>query len=188
MAEQEKKSASKKEMLLPPFVLALICAICCGLLALANSVTKEKIAAAEADAIQESLSQLPDAGTFTEIADYTKADNDKATSTGLYQDDAGQYAVLVTADGYNKGGLQVVIGVKDGAVTGTAFVTVSETPGLGTKVQSNPELLTDHFVGLSDGDSVDAVDAITGATYSSNGMKAAVRCALETVNANEGEA
>lgn len=59
--------------------------------------------------------------------------------------------MLVTADGYNKGGLQVVIGVdKDGAVTGVSFVTVSETPGLGTKVQSNPELLVDNLVGLSD--------------------------------------
>ena len=71
------------------------------------------------------------------------------------------------------------------AVTGVSFVTVSETPGLGTKVQSNPELLVDHLVGLSDSDAVDGVDNITGATYSSKGMKAAVNCALATVHANQ---
>ena len=167
MAEQKKSSA--KAMILPPLVLAVICAVCCAFLALANMVTKDKIAAAEADAIQSSLQQLPDAGTF-----------------GLYQDEKGQFAVLVTADGYNKGGLQVVIGVdKDGAVTGVSFVTVSETPGLGTKVQSNPELLVDNLVGLSDETVVNGVDNITGATYSSKGMKAAVNCALATVSANQ---
>ena len=62
MAEQKKSSA--KAMILPPLVLAVICAVCCAFLALANMVTKDKIAAAEADAIQSSLQQLPDAGTF----------------------------------------------------------------------------------------------------------------------------
>ena len=67
MAEQKKSSA--KAMILPPLVLAVICAVCCAFLALANMVTKDKIAAAEADAIQSSLQQLPDAGTFEEITD-----------------------------------------------------------------------------------------------------------------------
>ena len=184
MAEQKKSSA--KAMILPPLVLAVICAVCCAFLALANMVTKDKIAAAEADAIQSSLQQLPDAGTVEEITDFTPENNEKATATGLYQDEKGQFAVLVTADGYNKGGLQVVIGVdKDGAVTGVSFVTVSETPGLGTKVQSNPELLVDNLVGLSDETVVNGVDNITGATYSSKGMKAAVNCALATVSANQ---
>ena len=184
MAEQKKSSA--KAMILPPLVLAVICAVCCAFLALANMVTKDKIAAAEADAIQSSLQQLPDAGTFEEITDFTPENNEKATATGLYQDEKGQFAVLVTADGYNKGGLQVVIGVdKDGAVTGVSFVTVSEKPGLGTKVQSNPELLVDNLVGLSDETVVNGVDNITGATYSSKGMKAAVNCALATVSANQ---
>ena len=64
-------------------------------------------------------------------------------------------------------------------------MTVSETPGLGTKVQSNPELLVDNLVGLSDETVVNGVDNITGATYSSKGMKAAVNCALATVSANQ---
>ena len=47
MAEQ--KTSGVKAMLLPPLVLAVICAVCCTFLALANMVTKDKIAAAEAD-------------------------------------------------------------------------------------------------------------------------------------------
>lgn len=185
MAEKQTSNFAR-DFIKSPLVLMLICVVCCGLLALANQVTKDKIAAAEADAIQTSLQELPNAGIFTEITDFTVTDNDKAAASALYVDENGQAAVLVTADGYNKDGLQVIIGVdKDGAVTGVSFVSVSETPGLGTKVESNPELLTDHLVSLSDADAVDNVDNISGATYSSKGMKAAVVCALDTVCANQ---
>ena len=40
--------ASKNNLIKPPVVLAVVCACCCGLLAVANSITKDKIAAAEA--------------------------------------------------------------------------------------------------------------------------------------------
>ena len=164
--------ASKNNLIKPPVVLAVVCACCCGLLAVANSVTKDKIAAAEAASIQTSLQQLPNAGNFTEVSDFQPANNEKATATAVYVDENQQTAVLVTANGYNKGGLQVVIGLDaEGTVTGITF---------GTKVQSNPELLTDHLVGLSDAAAVEQVDGITGATYSSNGMKAAVTCAMDT--------
>ena len=46
--------ASKNNLIKPPVVLAVVCACCCGLLAVANSVTKDKIAAAEAASIQAS--------------------------------------------------------------------------------------------------------------------------------------
>lgn len=185
MAEQKKSSA--KAMILPPLVLAVICAVCCAFLALANMVTKDKIAAAEADAPSSpaySSCRMPEPLKRSPIL--PRRTTKRRLAHGLYQDEKGQFAVLVNADGYNKGGLQVVIGVdKDGAVTGVSFVTVSETPGLGTKVQSNPELLVDNLVGLSDETVVNGVDNITGATYSSKGMKAAVNCALATVNANQ---
>ncbi len=176
----------KKQMILPPLVLAVICAVCCGLLAAANALTADKIAAAEAEAIQESLQQLPDAGAFTEITDFIQVDSEDAAPEALYIDENSQAAVQITADGYNKGGLQVIVGVdKEGTVTGVAFVTVTETPGLGTKVQTQPELLLNQLIGCQQPDEVQAVDGISGATYSSNGLKAAVMCALDTVAANE---
>ena len=103
--------ASKNNLIKPPVVLAVVCACCCGLLAVANSVTKDKIAAAEAASIQASLQQLPNAGNFTEVSDFQPANNEKATATAVYVDENQQTAVLVTANGYNKGGLQVVIGL-----------------------------------------------------------------------------
>ncbi|MBQ8514620.1 MAG: FMN-binding protein [Ruminococcus sp.] len=176
----------KKNMIRPPVVLAVVCAVCCGLLAAVNSITKDKIAEAEAAAVQESLSGLPEAGTFEAVADFTAPEMDKVQATGVYVDENKQTAVLVTADGYNKGGLQVVVGLDaEGAVTGITFVSVTETPGLGTKVQTNPELLLDSLIGLSDSEAVDSADVITGATYSSNGMKNAVKCAMETFEMNK---
>ena len=74
MAEQKKSSA--KAMILPPLVLAVICAVCCAFLALANMVTKDKIAAAEADAIQSSLHD-PD------VPDPDDPGKDQITVTGL---------------------------------------------------------------------------------------------------------
>lgn len=173
-------------MIKPPVVLAVVCACCCALLAFANQITKDKIAAAEAAAIQESLQALPDAGSFSELSGFSHADSEKAAATAVYVDDQKQTAVLVTADGYNKGGLQLVVGIdKNGEITGISFVSVTETPGLGTKVQTNPELLTDYFLRCSDVTEIQGIDGITGATYSSNGMKAAVTCALETFAANK---
>lgn len=179
---------AKQSMIKPPLILAVVCAVCCGALAFANSVTKDKIAAAEAQAIQESLKQLPDAGTFEEVTEFKKADNEKAKATAFYVDENNQSAVLVTADGYNKGGLQVIVGIDaEGCITGISFVSVTETPGLGTKVQTNPELLVDYFKGLSNTDAVNNVDNITGATYSSKGMKSAVNCAIDTFTVNKEE-
>ena len=89
--------ASKNNLIKPPVVLAVVCACCCGLLAVANSVTKDKIAAAEAASIQESLQQLPNAGNFTEVSDFQPANNEKATATAVYVDENQQTAVLVTA-------------------------------------------------------------------------------------------
>ncbi len=178
--------ANIKNLLMPPIVLAGVCAVCCGLLAAANSITKDKIAAAENEAVQESLSGLPGAGNFEEITGFTSPDIEKVTVTALYKDENQQTAVLVTADGYNKGGIQAAVGIdKSGTVTGISFVSVSETPGLGTKIQSNPELLADSFTGMSTAEEIDSLDGITGATFSSTGLKNAVKCAIETFELNK---
>ena len=88
--------ASKNNLIKPPVVLAVVCACCCGLLAVANSVTKDKIAAAEAASIQTSLQQLPNAGNFTEVSDFQPANNEKATATAVYVDDSLRF---VTTEG-----------------------------------------------------------------------------------------
>ena len=63
-------------------------------------------------------------------------------------------------------------------------MSIYETPGLGTKVQDD-ESFTEQFKGVSSADYDFSV--ITGATYSSNGMKSAVDQALKAYNEHKEE-
>ena len=93
-------------------------------------------------------------------------------------------AFEITADGYSKGGLHLLIGFDEsGSICGISVISIGETPGLGTKVQNKDFL--DKFKGISSEDY--QVDNITGATYSSKGMKAAVNTALEAYSQMKGE-
>lgn len=97
----------------------------------------------------------------------------------------GLYAIEVVVKGY-KDGFDIMVGVKDGAVSGVAIVsTGEETPGLGTKTNS-PAFLG-QFVGIKDKAVVvkktpsaeGEVQAVTSATRSSNGVAEAVNIALD---------
>ncbi len=160
------------QKVLPSLVLMLVCAIVCGLLAAANAVTKDKIVQAEADKVQKSLAAVFGEGTYTEIA------FDSEEVTAVYENSAGMYIFDITADGYAKGGIRALIGVNpDGTVADIGIVSLAETPGLGTKI-NDPAHLT-KFIGIQD--TADAPDAISGATYSSRGLEAAVQTALDAM-------
>ncbi len=157
------------QKILPSLVLMLVCAVVCGLLAAANAVTKDKIAQAEAEKVQKSLTAVFGEGTYTELE--TTAED----ITAMYENSEGMLIFDVTADGYAKGGIRVLIGVNpDGTVAGVGIVSLSETPGLGTKI-NDPAYLA-KYEGVAE--AKDAPDAISGATYSSKGLKNAVEAAL----------
>ena len=85
-------------------------------------------------------------------------------------------------DGYSKGGLQLLIGIDPaGKLAGISIVSIGETPGLGTKVLDAAFL--DQFKGITSSEF--SMDAVTGATYSSNGMKKAVTIAMDTYTKNK---
>ncbi len=97
----------------------------------------------------------------------------------------GIYAIEVVVKGY-KDGFDIMVGVKDSAVSGVSIVsTGEETPGLGTKTNS-PAFLG-QFVGIKDEAVVvkktpsaeGEVQAVTSATRSSNGVAEAVNIALD---------
>ena len=95
----------------------------------------------------------------------------------------GRTAVEIVADGYSKGGIDILIGFDEsGAVCGIEFVSLGETPGLGSKVRDE-ESFRGQFIGASD-DSY-GFDAISGATFSSKGMKHAVDTAVKVYNENK---
>lgn len=174
--QTEKKSSQFKETwekMKPPAVLMIICAFICALLVFAYNLTyvdttgvlTEKLRAACVEVLGEGeykmlTTPMPE-GVTSIVAD-------KAKKT---------CAVEIVADGYAKGGLHVVVGLdENGAVSGISFLSIGETPGLGTKVQNESHLK--KFIGLTSPEA--EVDNITGATYSSKGMKNAVALAIGT--------
>lgn len=159
-----------KEKIMPPLALTLISVIVCALLVAANAATKDKIVKAQEDKFNQSLSD-----TFGD-ADYFSADVGIDGIDSVTRDQNGRIIFEITADGYSKGGLHLLIGFDgDGAIEGISFLSIGETPGLGTKVKED-ESFIEQFKGVSSTDY--DFTAITGATYSSKGMKSAVDLAL----------
>ena len=165
-----------KERILPTIVLTVICAVVCGLLAAVNGATRERIAQAERDKVQRSLTAVFGEGT------YTPADTAPEGVTAVYTNDSGLTIYDITADGYAKGGLRVLVGLDEaGCVASVGIVSCGETAGVGTKV-TEPIYLA-QFAGAADRN--DYPDAISGATFSSRGLAGAV--ALAQQYAKEGQ-
>ena len=161
-----------KEKIMPPLVLALISAIVCGLLVFANALTKDKIAEAQKTKASQTLSE-----TFGQ-AEYTQLDITIDNIDAVYEG-GGKTIFEVTADGYAKGGIHILVGFEKDAVCGIGFLSLGETPGLGTKVQEEKSF-TEQFMGVSE--SGFDFEPLTGATYSSNGMKNAIDTAVKAYN------
>ena len=121
----------KKENILPGVVLTLVCAIVCGLLAVVNALTYDKIAEAEANKVQKSLVAVFGEDTYTE----TGASFEGVTA--VYSSSGGLTIYDITADGYSKGGIRALIGIDaDGAIAGVGIVSCGETAGVGTKIKA----------------------------------------------------
>ena len=74
-----------------------------------------------------------------------------------------------------EGDVQVKVTVDDGKISDVKVVSHSETPNIGTKaIDAIPE----KFIGLSTPEEIDAVDAVSGATVTTNALKEAVKAAL----------
>ncbi len=165
-----------KEKIMPPLVLALISTIVCALLVFANDLTKDKIALAQEEKISASLSE-----TFgdAKYEDITGAQSEGVNA--VYQGDNGKTIYEITVSGYAKDGLHILVGFDDESrsICGIGFLDIAETPGLGTKVKEEKSF-TEQFIGVSDKDF--EFTPVTGATYSSNGMKSAIELAVEEYN------
>ncbi len=158
---------------LPSLVLTLVCAVVCGLLAVVNAVTKDKIAQAEADKLQDSLTTIFGEGRYTALE--TIPESEHCTITAVYESEDGILIFDITADGYAKDGIRALIGVNpDESVHRVGIVSLGETPGVGSKI--NDEGYLSGFAGIAG--FKEAHDVISGATYSSNGLRQAVDAAL----------
>ena len=159
-----------KEKLYPTLILTLVCAVVCGLLAVVNAATQDKIVQAETDKVQKSL-----VAVFGE-GEYTPLDVQFEGVTGVYKSGGGLTIYDITADGYSKGGIRALIGIDgDGKIAAVGIVSCQETAGVGTKIMAPDHLA--KFSGIQSAE--ECPDAISGATFSSKGLRSAVTLALE---------
>ncbi|OGC11595.1 hypothetical protein A3K48_03725 [candidate division WOR-1 bacterium RIFOXYA12_FULL_52_29] len=153
-------------------VLTIFCLISAGALAYVYNLTRPMIAANSALSFKRSMGEVISADSFT------------PGSQGCYLARKGKetvgYVFPVNPAGYG-GAIEMMVSLdKGGKVIAVKIISNKETPGLGTNIL-NPKFLK-QFSGKSVGDKIKAkedIDAVTGATISSNGVCKGVRQALE---------
>lgn len=178
-----------KDIIKPGIVLLIITIVAAGLLGAVNIATKDTIAEVEKKATETSMKEvLPDAKSFN---DEITNDNKnygiiKKYSEGL--DDNGNtvgYTFNISTKGFSTG-LNLMVGItKDGVISGVDVLSHGETPGLGANAD-NPEWIgqfTDKSgkleVTKTDSTSESQIQAITGATITSNAVTQAVNTASD---------
>ena len=127
--------------------LTVISLITAFLLGLVNGVTKDKIAAIDAEKTRVAMSAVvPEGSEFTDALDLTDdvvaaAKAQGGTITELYGVTNGGaeagYVAKVSASG-SQGTITMMVGIDaNKAITGISVVSHSETSGIGTKVVEN---------------------------------------------------
>lgn len=164
---------NSKDITAPIIVLVCICLVASFLLAGVYQITSPIIAEHEEAAANEAKKAvLPNGDTFEEVA----IDPEKLVLgvTNVYKAANGVgYAISTNVKGMYAG-LKIMVGVNsNGEVSGVNVLTNEETAGIGSKAM-DPAYL-EKYIGVK---SADTVDGISGATYSSKGVKTAINAAL----------
>lgn len=204
-----------KQMMKDAMILFLITLISGAALGLVYEVTKEPIAQQEQKAKNEAYQNVFEAAEdFTELTEETyspdaltafvKENGFDASIDGVAQALSGDgsvlgYVITVTDhEGYG-GDIQFTMGVADdGTLNGISLLSISETAGLGMRAG---EVLVPQFAGKqvekfsytkTGAASDDQIDAISGATITTNavvnGVNAGLLCFQEKINMTEGGA
>lgn len=165
---------SFRKTALPALILAAICLVSAAALGLTNALTAERIAAVERERyFAAAASVLPEGAILSELS--------LAGVEGFVgKSEEGEvvgYAVKTSAKGYG-GNVSCVVGFSpDGKLIGISVSAPDETPGLGNNVTK--PAFTDALLGF-DAPPVlgEDFDAVTGATYSSRAVEAAIEAAF----------
>ena len=181
-------------------ILTAITVVSGLLLGIVYNVTKEPIAQAQENTKQEAyMAVLTDASSF-ETVDFDAESalsllsengytSDTITEVAEGKDDSGEtigYVISVQSSEAYDGTLDLSVGIgSDGTVKGVEMLSISETAGLGMKADEaefkdqykdkNVESFSVTKTG-EDGDNM--IDAISGATITSNAVTNAVNSAL----------
>lgn len=182
-------------------ILAAITVVAGCLLGLVYDITKAPIAQAQEDAKQEAYrTVLADAAEFTVDDSFDASSTvtvlagagytgDDITEVATAVDASGEtmgYVITVTShEGYG-GDIQISVGIlSDGTVKGIEMLSISETAGLGMKAteaefkdQFKDKQVEKFTYTKSGEDGDDMIDALSGATITTNAVTNAVDSAL----------
>ena len=168
-----------KEKVLSTLILTLICVSAAVLLVLAHETTEDSISEQKEKKFSSSVESLFGKTDITLLD--TDFGEDAVEAIAVTPD--GKTAIQIITDGYSKDGINILVGIdENGKVSRIEFISLGETPGLGSKVQDNGDF-REQFYGAET--SPVTLDAISGATFSSKGMKKAVETALDVYNNNK---
>ena len=187
-----------KQIIKNTLILTAITLVSGILLGLVYEITKEPIALAKEAAKKEAYQQvMADADAFEGLElmeEAIKQVEDTAESSGCTINEVVEakangeivgYVLTTTSVGYG-GDIQISVGIlKDGTVNGVAILAISETAGLGMKA-TNEEFYgqyagknVEFFKVTKTGASTEnEIDALSGATITSNAMTKAVNSAV----------
>lgn len=188
-----------KNMLRDAAILFAITVIAGAVLGFVYEMTKEPIAEQEAKAKREACQEVfADAAEFetmtgSEDASYAvllENGYDKASieevmaAKGSAGEELGYVIIMTSHDGYN-GDIRFSMGIRmDGMLNGISLLSISETPGLGMRAE---EVLKPQFTEKqapvfsytkTGAASEDQIDAISGATITTNAVVDAVNAGL----------
>lgn len=186
------KKLSFKGIFVPTISLFLICLVVAFLLAGTNELTKEPIAQLQAQKAEEAKQQVcPDAVSFD-----GQGETDVPVEFYRGFDEGGNlvgYAIPSSHKGYG-GEIEIMVGISaKGEITGVNILSINETPGLG--MNATKESFTNQFLGevpengfsaKSEDASKQEIDALTGATITSEAVSQAVNKAIDVYKSLEG--
>lgn len=181
------ENSTFKEYIKPALVLVIICLVVSFALSQTYAITKPIVEANEIKAADEARALvLPEGGSFTAY----DGDLNEGIKDFYIADNGAGAAITATSKSFG-GTMTVMVGIDaDGAITGVTVTGHADTPGLGTKAMTVEYL--EQYIGktaaeiVPDMSSVGMVtikknsnlDAVTGATISSNGVYFAIQGAL----------
>ena len=183
-----------KSMMKDAVILFAITLIAGLLLGVVYEVTKEPIALQQTKRKNEACKEVfQDAVNFEALELSMPETGEKATATinevsqAVAEDGTilGYVLDITTHEGYN-GDIQFTMGIRmDGTVNGISLLSIAETPGLGMKAE---EVLKPQFAEKNVGQftytktgamTSDEIDAISGATITTNALVNGVNAGLE---------
>ncbi len=184
-SESEENSKLKKKREKSPHVkgessfiklivtLSAVCVAIAVLLGGVNLITRAKIAEAAEKEKTEAILSVFKGGDSSKLVKTTDS-GDEIHLVYKGKSVIG-YCVFTTASGFG-GDIEMIVGINpDYTTRGVKIIAMSETPGVGTKTNTLDFL--DRFIGKSHSAPIDGVEAISGATISSNAVKSAVAAA-----------